>query len=698
MAHDGNSDSRTTRESAEDVEAMGETTVEGVSVTGQCPQTSTADWLLEMEGLAKAHQLPGGRSSESQEIAWDFSGPTLLSWETALRQRVETTNSANNGKEVVAIAREALLALKNNSGSQRTERMADDSPGDQRENVAKSILARAVVLSSSSDSSLLAEALAAGGEAAAAFGRMGDVRRQAMAILDVASLRTRKGELTTASLLYQDVVRLTRETAELHLQAMALFELAKLHHRSSELHVALSEAKDARNCFEQAGEQTEVVRVLLLISTLHRDLENFPKAETAAGLARELAQASKDRAGEALALLGLADLRLRFGREEQEDHGGSASWQAARAAALRTAEQAQAAVQNPTTKAERESFDKIIHWKADVHFELHQAAEALKTAKTGQSILKKHKSTTEQEKARVKLLSAEAKLALLWDLDLGTNDRSEAAAEAAVTRRLRRELEGAIRTGELAVRLARPTDDRVLLASALHTLGQMYYFGSRFSDALLVAAEAAASLEADAKSVLELRALVLSAQCHAALGETEAAMHCLGEAMQAAGQLGPESGALEDELHALELDLLQTSSAAADTHHLKVTNPAASDELEGSAAAESATPPSPPADAAAAAAAAAAVVVVDEEAVRQTVEAMIKASALTTEDLEDETPLMDSGLDSLSSVELRTRLESEFSLKLGVTVIYNFPTIGALTRHIIEECHAQAIAWNGAYT
>ena len=45
-------------------------------------------------------------------------------------------------------------------------------------------------------------------------------------------------------------------------------------------------------------------------------------------------------------------------------------------------------------------------------------------------------------------------------------------------------------------------------------------------------------------------------------------------------------------------------------------------------------------------------------------------------------PLMEAGLDSLGSVELRNALSSRFSIELGPTATFDYPSIAALAQHV----------------
>eukprot|EP00443_Scrippsiella_acuminata_P023518 CAMPEP_0115303310 /NCGR_PEP_ID=MMETSP0270-20121206/70851_1 /TAXON_ID=71861 /ORGANISM="Scrippsiella trochoidea, Strain CCMP3099" /LENGTH=433 /DNA_ID=CAMNT_0002721301 /DNA_START=44 /DNA_END=1341 /DNA_ORIENTATION=+ len=54
-------------------------------------------------------------------------------------------------------------------------------------------------------------------------------------------------------------------------------------------------------------------------------------------------------------------------------------------------------------------------------------------------------------------------------------------------------------------------------------------------------------------------------------------------------------------------------------------------------------------------------------------------------DLDMDTPLMESGVDSLMSVDLRTQLQNDFKVNLSSTVMFNYPTMGGLTSYLVDE-------------
>jgi len=55
------------------------------------------------------------------------------------------------------------------------------------------------------------------------------------------------------------------------------------------------------------------------------------------------------------------------------------------------------------------------------------------------------------------------------------------------------------------------------------------------------------------------------------------------------------------------------------------------------------------------------------------------------EGVEFDSPLMDMGLDSLSSVSLRNELVKEFKMSLAASVMFDYPSVQSLSDHIVEK-------------
>merc|ERR1712113_961434 len=73
----------------------------------------------------------------------------------------------------------------------------------------------------------------------------------------------------------------------------------------------------------------------------------------------------------------------------------------------------------------------------------------------------------------------------------------------------------------------------------------------------------------------------------------------------------------------------------------------------------------------------------DGNAVRISIAALVQSISASEEQVDDETPLMEAGLDSLSSVQLRTQLQQEFGFNVGTTSVFNYPSVAALSQYIV---------------
>lgn len=63
---------------------------------------------------------------------------------------------------------------------------------------------------------------------------------------------------------------------------------------------------------------------------------------------------------------------------------------------------------------------------------------------------------------------------------------------------------------------------------------------------------------------------------------------------------------------------------------------------------------------------------------------MVRDSLGTDDEVEADNPLMDSGMDSLSSVQFRNEVSAHFSKPLPASLMFDFPTIRSMGHHIVE--------------
>merc|ERR1719329_379625 len=74
----------------------------------------------------------------------------------------------------------------------------------------------------------------------------------------------------------------------------------------------------------------------------------------------------------------------------------------------------------------------------------------------------------------------------------------------------------------------------------------------------------------------------------------------------------------------------------------------------------------------------------DPVVVRGRVKETVRQLLGSDEDFEDDNPLMEGGLDSLSAVQFRNDLVKEFAVNLPASMTFDYPTIQQLAAHIVE--------------
>jgi myxalamid-type polyketide synthase MxaB len=66
-------------------------------------------------------------------------------------------------------------------------------------------------------------------------------------------------------------------------------------------------------------------------------------------------------------------------------------------------------------------------------------------------------------------------------------------------------------------------------------------------------------------------------------------------------------------------------------------------------------------------------------------EQLAYAIGAETDDIASDDRLMDLGIDSLRAVEVKLYLEDELGIDLGSSLLFDYPTLDALTGHLLEE-------------
>jgi len=71
-----------------------------------------------------------------------------------------------------------------------------------------------------------------------------------------------------------------------------------------------------------------------------------------------------------------------------------------------------------------------------------------------------------------------------------------------------------------------------------------------------------------------------------------------------------------------------------------------------------------------------------EQHLLQQISAVLRIPAA---EIDNQVPLIDMGMDSLMALELRNRVEATLGLKLSATLLWNYPTMAALTPYLVRR-------------
>merc|ERR1719181_1370319 len=75
----------------------------------------------------------------------------------------------------------------------------------------------------------------------------------------------------------------------------------------------------------------------------------------------------------------------------------------------------------------------------------------------------------------------------------------------------------------------------------------------------------------------------------------------------------------------------------------------------------------------------------DAAFVRKQLMTFVKDVMASDDELELDSPFMEAGMDSLSSVSLMSMVAKEFQMALSPSLVFDFPTVRALEEHLVEE-------------
>jgi len=292
-----------------------------------------------------------------------------------------------------------------------------------------------------------------------------------------------------------------------------------------------------------------------------------------------------------------------------------------------------------------------LHQVAGLHFQGGNIAVAERTIKEARALAKKAGSPAVEAEITVTLAHIHL-------------EKADAAGEEDC----RPHLELAARLGADAVTVAGKARSERVRAQALLLRGRALLKLSRRKDAWRSSAEAAHKYQELGDGQGMCKALLVCGEIQIENDESSSAKEILEQALDIASQCG------EAELSEKAEKLLQRLKPKAQA--VSAVQIEAEVEKE-----EQVTAPTPQAVSAAPEKPKG----LDPIFVRKQVLHFVKDAIADDDEIEVDSPFMEAGMDSLSSVSLTSMLAKEFGMALSPSLVFDFPTIRALEAHLVEE-------------
>jgi len=409
---------------------------------------------------------------------------------------------------------------------------------------------------------------------------------------------------------------------------------ADVHINRSNFKEALSAARDALEISERQGDKRNMARALETVSTAQGVLNNFQQAVKEAKECQDLYQEVGDPMGEERALELLAKLRAAEGNLEGALEAGLE----------------RLAVVRESGSPEKEA--DALHQEAALHFQSGNLAMAEKSVQEAKSVAKKAGTAGTLSEILVTLghiyleksdMTSEA--SSRYYLELAARACADAVAAAGKARMKRTWGQALLFRGRAMLRLGRRME---AWRSAVDSSNKCQEAGDGpgMCRALLLAGE----IQIENNDLAMAQDILVQAQDVAELCNEE--------------ELGKRATAL------LERTKVKAPVAAAiQIEDVAEDAPAAA--TEAAQAASSAAPAAPKG--------------LDPVLVRKAVMRLVKDAIADDGELEVDSPFMEAGMDSLSSVALTSSLAKEFGFALSPSLVFDFPNVRALEAHLVEE-------------
>eukprot|EP00434_Breviolum_minutum_P025012 symbB.v1.2.022094.t1/scaffold1946.1/size95412/6 len=509
------------------------------------------------------------------------------------------------------------------------------------------------------------------------------------------------GDIEQAKEVSEDALAVADEVGCKRLKAHVWEEMSHAYLLAEQNGDALHAAEVSVQLLKELGaDHDEITTRLQVLTKVLIIQDNYKEAYNQIELAKDLAQKIEEKPLEAFCL----SIQSRVQALLSDPQGGVTSLRVVKHANLGKA--ADLAIDMFREDGDRRGECRVWEGLSEIHMTASDFASALRAAKRAESLCEEvgdtrlmarmkhttsmvHMSADEHQEALSAITEA-IKLSRSDDDMRGTVKYIFLAMDMWVTsltaldpedkskvRIYRQGCEKAMRLAKEGVKLSIRLEDRYAECMGNYWVGTMHIMMGRPQDAK-VSADTALEIAKEKRDLLsELYARGLMVQVCLQEKDMKGAKENLKDVQGIAEELGdPQAQAMADQLK----DLVQGSGAQEAAAPTQVAQAVAAPTGQEAASAA-------PADVS--------FVAPDPGVMKQHIIAMVKNMVGGGDEVDGDTPLMESGVDSLASVELRTQLQQEFKVNLPSTVMFNYPTIEGITGLLVEECTQKKITWTG---
>jgi len=422
-----------------------------------------------------------------------------------------------------------------------------------------------------------------------------------------------------------------------------------MKHRANAHSQGVEMGEEAMSLYEKAEDKSGEAGALMIVAGCLLCQGDADEAIEKCLRAKDLCRENKDPLGEANACAMLADLYL--GTEAQYD------------AALEAAQKAVDLMREHGSPKNEMRFMRVLAGVYQQGRDFGAAEEAVVASR-------KLAAQMSDVKAEVQslLILIQVYLAMHGDSDPMEGNKLAVPVERAM------------KCAAEAVSLSAKTRDRELLASARYWRAVLLSSAGRLDDARRLAEEAMRFYAKAGDPAGEAWSLILQGHVTDTLGQTEGGKALVYKGMELAQSIG------DDQTYADGARVIDRIEARSRAPVVQVAQVQEMVHQQGSTAA-------PQGGGEVASMAKALPKGLDPAMVKNKLMVMVKDVMASDDELEVDSPFMESGMDSLSSVSLMSQVAKEFQMSLSPSLVFDFPTVRALQDHLVEESKSLAEAY-----